>query len=124
MSGAKAVEIIPPVTLTDAAQRHVLTQLEKRGSGVGVRLGVKKMGCSGFGYEVDFIDQPGAGDHVFPVSDAVAVYVNPQDLPYVKGTRIDYVREGLNATFKFINPNAQDTCGCGESFSVSQVSGG
>ncbi|MEA3410916.1 MAG: iron-sulfur cluster assembly accessory protein [Pseudomonadota bacterium] len=104
--------------MTEAAVRHVMNQIERRGSGIGVRLGIKKMGCSGFGYQVDFIDEAGEDDREYPVTEGLSVYVDPQALPYVKGTQLDYVREGLNATFKFINPNVQDTCGCGESFSV------
>lgn len=118
MGSVNAVEIEPPVTMTEAAVRHVRKQIEKRGSGIGVRLGIKKMGCSGFGYQIDFIDEAAEDDRVYPVAEGLSVYVGLDALPYVRGTRLDYAREGLNSTFKFINPNVQDTCGCGESFSV------
>jgi len=118
MGSVNAVEIEPPVTMTEAAVRHVRNQIERRGSGIGVRLGIKKMGCSGFGYEIDFIDEAGDDDREYPVAEGLSVYVDPEALPYVKGTQLDYVREGVNSTFKFVNPNVQDTCGCGESFSV------
>ena len=118
MSQARAIEIAPPVTMTEAARRYVEGQIARRGSGVGVRLGIKKMGCSGFGYELEFIDEARPDDEVYPLSDSVAIYVDPQTLPLVKGTQIDFVRKGLNATFEFNNPNVKDTCGCGESFNV------
>lgn len=114
----KAIEIEPPVTMTEVAIEHVRAQLERRGSGVGVRLGVKKTGCSGYAYVVDFLDEPDPDDRKYPVAEDLAVYVDPESYPYVKGTQLDYVRQGLNSGFQFNNPNVKDTCGCGESFGV------
>lgn len=118
MSETNAIEILPPITLSEAALAHVKAQIARRGSGCGLRLGVKKMGCSGLAYTVEIIDEPGAEDQVFPVGPGLAVYVAPQDLSYVQGTQIDFVRQGVNREFRFNNPNVKDTCGCGESFNV------
>ena len=105
------------VTLTPAAVERVRTFLEKRGHGVGLRLGVKKTGCSGFAYVVNYADEVAAGDAVFE-QHGVKVIVDGDSLRYVDGTEIDFVRQGLNEAFKFRNPNVRGECGCGESFSV------
>jgi len=105
------------VSLTDSAADRVRTFLASRGRGVGLRLGVKKTGCSGFAYVVNYADEVGANDAVFD-SAGVKVIVDADSLRYVDGTEIDFVREGLNEAFKFRNPNVKGECGCGESFSV------
>jgi iron-sulfur cluster assembly protein len=105
------------VTLTPAAVERVRTFLEKRGHGVGLRLGVKKTGCSGFAYVVNYADEVAAGDAVFE-QHGVKVIVDGDSLRYVDGTEIDFVRQGLNEAFKFRNPNVRGECGCGESFNV------
>jgi iron-sulfur cluster assembly protein len=105
------------VTLTPAAVARVRTFLEKRGHGVGLRLGVKKTGCSGFAYVVNYADEVAAGDAVFE-QHGVKVIVDGDSLRYVDGTEIDFVRQGLNEAFKFRNPNVRGECGCGESFNV------
>ncbi len=105
------------VSLTAAAAERVRTFLEARGRGVGLRLGVKKTGCSGFAYVVNYADAVGAGDTVFE-HGGVKVIVDADSLRYVDGTEIDFVRQGLNEAFKFRNPNVRGECGCGESFSV------
>ena len=113
-----ATELNETVTLTKPAIAHVKSQLAKRGAGIGLRLGVKHVGCSGFAYVVDYVDESQEDDYVYPVDANIAVYVDPESLPYVKGTQLDYVRQGLNAGFQFHNPNVKQTCGCGESFSI------
>ena len=105
------------ITLTESAARHVAANLQKRGRGVGLRLGIKRSGCSGFAYDVEYADDVRADDVQFE-SHGVRVVVGLKDLPYVEGTEIDYAREGLNAAFRFRNPNVRDSCGCGESFNV------
>ena len=105
------------ITLTESAARHVAANLQKRGKGVGLRLGVKRSGCSGFAYDVEYADDVRADDVEFE-SHGVRVVVGLKDLPYVEGTEIDYAREGLNAAFRFRNPNVPDSCGCGEAFNV------
>ena len=105
------------VTLTDRAANHVQRYIEKRGKGVGVRLGVKTTGCSGLAYKLEFADQIQPEDLQFE-SHGVRVLIDPKSLAYLDGTELDYVREGLNEGFKFNNPNEKDRCGCGESFNV------
>lgn len=105
------------VSLTPAAAQHVSRYLEKRGKGIGLRLGVKTTGCSGMAYKLEYADQVGAEDVEF-LSNGVRVLVDPKSLPYIAGTELDFVREGLNEGFKFNNPNVKSECGCGESFNV------
>ncbi len=108
----------PEVSLTDAALKHVRKQLDKNTQMAGVRLGVKKSGCSGFKYDIEFVEAAQDGDIAIQAADDVTLYISAQAAPMVKGTEIDFSREGLNSTIKFNNPNAKDLCGCGESFSV------
>jgi len=105
------------ITLTDSAADRVRTFLASRGAGIGLRLGIKKTGCSGFAYVVNYADEVGEDDVVFDTDD-VKVVVDRQSLELIDGTEVDYVREGLNEAFRFRNPKATGECGCGESFSV------
>ena len=105
------------ITLTDSAADRIRTFLARRGTGIGLRLGVKKTGCSGFAYVVNYADEVGADDVVFEIDD-VRVLVDRQSLELIDGTEIDYVREGLNEAFRFRNPKSAGECGCGESFSI------
>jgi iron-sulfur cluster assembly protein len=105
------------VSLTPSAADRVRSFLANRGRGLGLRLGVKKTGCSGFAYVVNYADDIGSGDVVFD-NAGVKVIVDNESLQYVDGTEIDFVREGLNEAFKFRNPNVKGECGCGESFNV------
>ena len=105
------------ISLTPAAAERVRTFMANRGKGIGLRLGVKQTGCSGYAYVVSYADEVSARDVVFDVSD-VKVVVDSESLKYVDGTEIDFVRQGLNEAFKFRNPNVKGECGCGESFNV------
>lgn len=105
------------ITVTQAAADHIKRYLAKRGSGAGLRLGVKTSGCSGLAYVLEVCDEIEADDVLFEERD-VKVVVDPKSLVYLDGTELDYVREGLNEGFKFQNPNEKNTCGCGESFQV------
>ena len=105
------------VTLTDRAAEHVQRYIQKRGKGVGLRLGVKTTGCSGLAYKLEFADEVKPEDMSFE-SNGVRVLIDPKSLAYLDGTELDFVREGLNEGFKFNNPNEKDRCGCGESFNV------
>jgi iron-sulfur cluster assembly protein len=105
------------VTLTESAARHVSRYIEKRGKGVGLRLGVKTTGCSGMAYKLEFADAASPEDVQFECH-GVKVFVDPKSLPYIDGTELDFVREGLNEGFKFNNPNVKSECGCGESFNI------
>lgn len=105
------------VSLTDAAARHITRYLGRRGKGVGVRLGVKTTGCSGLAYKIEFADEVAPEDVIFEQL-GVKILVDPKSLPYIDGTELDFVREGLNEGFRFNNPNERDRCGCGESFRI------
>jgi len=105
------------VTLTDRAAQHVQRYIEKRGKGVGLRLGVRTTGCSGLAYKLEFADDIKPEDTTFE-TNGVRVLIDPKSLAYLDGTELDFVREGLNEGFKFNNPNEKDRCGCGESFNV------
>lgn len=105
------------ITLTEAAATRVKSYLEKRGKGVGLRLGVKTTGCSGMAYVLEFVDDVEEHDVVFE-NQGVKVIVNPKSLVYLDGTELDFAKQGLNEGFEFNNPNVKDTCGCGESFNI------
>ncbi len=105
------------ITMTESAAKQILKQLNKRGSGVGLKLGVKQSGCSGFSYVLDYADQIHQDETVFE-QHGVKIIINNNDLKMLDGVELDYAREGINEAFKFNNPNVTGMCGCGESFSV------
>ncbi len=105
------------ITLTEPAAERVKAFLENRGKGVGLRLGIKTMGCSGMAYVLEFVDEINPEDEVFEDS-GVKVIVDKKSLVYLDGTELDYTRDGLNEGFKFNNPKEKAACGCGESFTV------
>jgi iron-sulfur cluster assembly protein len=105
------------VTLTAQAADHIDKYLQKRGKGLGLRLGVRTTGCSGMAYKLEYVDEQANEDQIFE-SFGVKVFIDPKSLVYLQGTELDYAREGLNEGFKFLNPNEKATCGCGESFTV------
>lgn len=107
------------ITLTESAAKQIRTQIAKRGKGLGLRVGVKKVGCSGFAYTLDYADEMRAGDRLFEAHDA-KVLVDADSLAFLDGSRVDFVKEGLKQMFKFANPNVDATCGCGESFSLKE----
>ena len=105
------------VSVTPKAAVQIRKALDKRGGGIGLRLAVKTSGCSGYAYAIEFADAPTPQDLSFE-SEGVNLLVDAGSLPMIDGTELDWVREGLNEGFKFNNPNASATCGCGESFTV------
>jgi len=105
------------ITLTQNAAQQIQKSIAKRGKGVGLRLGVKKVGCCGLAYTFDYADAVGANDVSFESHDAKIV-VDKEALQYIDGSTVDFAREGLKESFKFENPNAKNQCGCGESFNV------
>ncbi len=105
------------VTLTENAAKQIRKQLDKRGKGLGLRLGVKQAGCTGFAYVIDYADELHPDDSVFE-EHGVKIIIGQHDLKFLEGIEVDYRREGINEAFRFNNPNVKDTCGCGESFSV------
>ena len=108
------------ITLTDNAAKQIQTQLAKRGRGVGLRIGIKKVGCSGFAYTFDYADELRAGDQVIEHNGAKVV-VDAESTGFLEGSKLDFVRAGLKQTFKFDNPNVDATCGCGETFSIKET---
>ena len=105
------------ISLTASAAERVRSHLHSRGHGLGLRLGVKETGCSGFAYVVEYADATQPDDLMFE-TQGVRVYVDRSNLAFLDGTCIDFVRQGLNESFRFDNPNVKAECGCGESFTV------
>jgi len=105
------------ITLTESAAKQIQGQLARRGKGLGLRVGVKKVGCSGFAYTFDYADDVREDDRLFESHDAKVV-IDANSLSFLDGSRLDFVKEGLKQAFKFDNPNVDSTCGCGESFNV------
>lgn len=105
------------ITLTESAAAHIKKSIDKRGKGIGIRVGVKSSGCSGMSYTLEFADAVTESDDFYEAF-GTKVLVDVMHLPYLKDMELDYTREGLQEGFKFNNPNAQGACGCGESFTV------
>jgi len=105
------------ITVTENAAKQIAKQIQQRGSGIGLKVGAKVSGCSGYSYVLDYADQQAENDMVFE-QFGVKVLVKDDDMDKLDGLVLDYVREGINASFKFNNPKATGVCGCGESFSV------
>jgi iron-sulfur cluster assembly protein len=105
------------ISATPRASSKIVSNLGRRGAGIGIRLGTTTTGCSGFAYVLEYVDTPLATDIVYN-SDGFKIVVDPKDQVILNGLIIDYVREGLNEGFQFNNPQEKDRCGCGESFRV------
>ncbi len=105
------------VVLTENAAKQIQKQLDKRGYGLGLKLGVKTSGCSGYAYTIDYADELKEDESIFETL-GVKVIVANADRTVLDGLVLDYAKEGINEAFKFNNPNVKGTCGCGESFSV------
>ena len=107
------------IQLTENAAKQIQKQIAQRGKGIGLRVGVKDAGCSGFAYIYDYADEVRAGDNLIEAHDAKVV-IDTESLAFLQGSTLDFVKEGLKQVFKFENPNVDGTCGCGESFSVKE----
>ena len=105
------------IRLTPRAEQQIKTLLSRRQQGIGIRLGVKTTGCSGLAYRLEYVDQKQPEDHEWAFGGFL-VLVDPRSVPYLSGTTVDYVQQGLNEGFEFTNPNEEARCGCGESFTV------
>ena len=105
------------ITISERAANHISRYLEKRGKGIGLRLAIKTTGCSGFAYKMEYVDEARPQDLLFE-QHGVMLFVDPDSMQFIDGTEVDFVREGLNEGFKFVNPNEKASCGCGESFTV------
>jgi iron-sulfur cluster assembly protein len=103
--------------MTPEAESHVQKHLDNRNKGLGIRLGVRTVGCSGLAYTLEFFDETRSEDRVYEFGN-VLVAVDPKSHIYLDGTQLDYVKEGLSEGFVFKNPNVDAECGCGESFTV------
>ena len=104
------------ITLTDSAADRIKSFLSRDG-GIGMRIGVKKTGCSGFAYVVELTGEVNDTDEIFE-DHGVKVVIDTSSLPYLDGMRIDFAEDGLNEGFRYDNPNVKSLCGCGESFGI------
>jgi iron-sulfur cluster assembly protein len=105
------------ISLTPAAADRIRKFIASRGQGLGLKLGVRKTGCSGFAYVINYADQAAPQDLVFE-DQGVKVFVDPDSLRLIDGTTVDFVKQGLSESFRFLNPNIKGECGCGESFNI------
>jgi iron-sulfur cluster assembly protein len=105
------------ISVTQTAKDKIIYNLQKRGKGLGIRIGVKTTGCSGLAYVLEYVDSPTELDESIDCNGCM-IYIDKKSCPYLEGMTIDFVKKGLNEGFEFINPQEKDRCGCGESFRV------
>ena len=105
------------IAVTPAAASKIARNLDRRGGGIGIRIGVRTTGCSGLAYVLEYVDTLQPGDDA-ELHDGFSVVINRKDQPYFKNLTVDYARQGLNEGFQFINDAEKDRCGCGESFRI------
>jgi iron-sulfur cluster assembly protein len=105
------------ITMTELASRKTLNSLNKRGKGLGIKIGVRTTGCSGLAYTLEYVDSVSDTDTIYE-SNGVKIFVDPKHIPYLNGMEIDWKRNGLNEGFDFINSLEKNRCGCGESFNI------
>ena len=105
------------ISVTPEAATHLKSQVEAKGASA-VRISVKESGCTGYMYVMEEVDVGEAEDVTVDLDNGVNVYVDAGSIGFLRGTELDYVREGINRTLKFKNPNVTAACGCGESFSI------
>jgi len=105
------------IHVTPRAASRIATNLDRRGRGIGIRIGVRTTGCSGLAYVLEYVDSPTESDLIFD-SEGFKIAIDPKDLPILDELTVDYVRQGLNEGFEFINALEKDRCGCGESFRI------
>ncbi len=110
-------ELKEGITLSEVAKAHVKTYLAENPESLGLRISIKKTGCSGYAYAVDLAKEIKDSDHVFEFRDFF-LYIDDKSYPFVKGMQVDYVKDGFNKKFMFLNPNESGSCGCGESFTI------
>ena len=105
------------LNFSDEAIAHFESSLKNRGKGEGVKIGVRKAGCSGYEYYFDYVDNFDSNGVIFD-RNGCKIFVDNESLNFLKGSLVDYKKEGLNQGIKFINHNAKAVCGCGESFTI------
>lgn len=107
------------INLTEQAADKIKESIEKRGKGLGIKVGVKTTGCSGMAYTLEYVDTlPLTKDHFCYEHHGAKVWTDGKSLVYLNGLTMDWTKKGLNEGFEFINPNESARCGCGESFSI------
>ena len=119
--GHLSVSNLEPKTirLTEKAKLKIKDNLAKRGKGLGIKVGVRTTGCSGLAYTIEYIDKLDEKELYWIGGDEGFMLVaTKKDFVYLENMTIDYVRNGLNEGFEFVNPNEKDRCGCGESFRI------
>tara|TARA_B100000945_G_scaffold321339_1_gene335307 strand:+ start:1041 stop:1382 length:342 start_codon:yes stop_codon:yes gene_type:complete len=105
------------LNFSDTAVQHFNKVLNDRGKGLGIKIGVKKAGCSGYEYTYGFVDEL-KSDFIEFEEDGCKIFVDSDSLAFLKGSLVDYFDDGLNQGIKFVNPNVKAVCGCGESFTI------
>jgi iron-sulfur cluster assembly accessory protein len=119
MSAVQQFDPVQLVGITEVAVAHLCEQLVSNGSAVGVRLSTKPSGCSGYKYQLDLVTEPKATDLQQQINEHLTLFIDPDSVPLLKGTVIDLIKQGVNFSIQFHNPNATGECGCGESFAVN-----
>lgn len=109
------------ITLSDAARNHLVRCLHEEKQYKGARLSVKKTGCSGLSYDVNYVSEVQASDLLIDLDEHYHLYIDKASYPFLKGLTMDYVSQGLNSNFVYYNPNQTGQCGCGESFTVKEI---
>lgn len=109
---------LPTIQITEAAKAHFLRYLRQDQANQGVRLSVKKAGCSGYAFLVDYVKEPQANDLLLPLTDSYQVFIAPTDRRFFEGLNIDLIKQGLNSKLSFTTPLQTGQCGCGESFMI------
>ena len=118
MTTNKATKTEPDIKLSPAAVKRMLSYLDQHPEYCGIQLSIKKTGCSGLAYVIDYVSVAPAQDHILDLGDAEFMCIDPESYRYIAGLKIDYVKQGINHKFVFENPNQTGQCGCGESFTV------
>jgi iron-sulfur cluster assembly protein len=108
------------ISVSDSALNFMRQQIKKKGKGLGVHFGIKKSGCSGYTYVLNVIEDLQSFPYQFKIAEDFTLVVDEKSWFFVRGTKIDYVFQGLNGVLKYNNPNEKSACGCGESFSVEK----
>lgn len=121
MSVKKNIPKPVQLLISPEAQDHILKYLKRNSSFKGIRFGVKKTGCSGWGYTVDYIDNILAQDIIIKKIENFVVVITHDDIPFLNNVLVDYKTSGLSSKFYFQNPNQSGVCGCGESFKIDSV---
>ncbi len=109
------------ISITEDAARQAMTMMKENdidpSNGSGLRVGIKSGGCSGLNYVLDIVQEPEDNDRIFD-QHGVKLYCDPKSYLYLNGTQIDYENSMMESGFRFSNPNAKRSCGCGTSFAV------